>query len=124
MKTALRGPQRRLVFAVVILISVSWRAWRPFGKLRTGLAADFSRVSLLLDADFLNELGVLGDLGLDEGSQLLRRAGCGVHAEGGEGLLDVGVTQDARQLGVELRHDRLRHAGRPENAPPAGHHEA
>src|SRR5215471_8067384 len=84
-----------------------------------GAAASDSAASLLgLDAGFLDELRVLGCLGLEVRTELIGRAAHCIHAELRELLLDLRLLHDLDQVVMKLVCDRLGRSGREQDAPP------
>src|SRR6185295_916832 len=72
-----------------------------------------------LGAAFLHHLGPLGEVGEHELAEILGRAADRLGAVGEDPLANVRSVQDPDQFGVQTRHDRRRHAGRPDDAVPA-----
>src|SRR5690349_4804717 len=74
------------------------------------------RSGFRLDAGVLDHLGPLLGLGFQENGEFLRRAADRLGAVEAEALGDLRQLHDARDLGSELLHDGLRHAGGRDHA--------
>src|SRR5882672_9680337 len=72
------------------------------------------------DARCLDDLGPLRRLGAHRGAELLRRVADDVGAEVGDSFLQLGILQDADDVGAQLLHPVLRRGNRGEQPEPVG----